>query len=103
MINWSDLSIGSIIETEWRTDYEKCGQSVVYRIEDNQAYSIFEKEYRGMCGDCITESEIDWLIENGIIDKASDVKSRLYTSQNNNIEKIVGHVSDTKEGIVYDW
>lgn len=102
MINWSDLSIGSIIETVWRTSKGKCGQSVVYRIEDNQAYSIFEKRYAGMCGDCITESEIDWLIENGIIDKASDVKSRLYISQNNNIEKIVGHMSDTKEGIVYD-
>lgn len=102
MINWSDLSIGSIIETDWNANGGRCGQSVVYRINKGCVWSIFEREYNGMDTNDITDSEIDWLIEVGVINKKSDVNSRLWASTNQHILAIVGHIYDNKGGIVYD-
>lgn len=102
MISWSDLSVGSIIETDWNSDEGKCGQSVVYRINNGSVWSIFDKEYPGMWTEDITDSEIDWLIEVGVINKKSDVNSRLWASSKPHIIKIVGHIYDNKDGIVYD-
>ncbi len=102
MIKWSDLSIGSIIETNWNANGGKCGQSVVYRINRTTVWSIFEKEHDGMYSNDITDSETEWLIDNGVITHRSDVNSRLWESSEAHIVAIVGHVSVGKDGIIYD-